>query len=158
MSHFRRFRHNSNGSAIIEFAVVAPVLFLLLVGFIELGLILLATSLLEGATDVGARIGKTNYTLNDLDRQTYILNQINNYSGGLLNPANITITVKSYTFSSTGVIGAATTNFTGGAGALVEYRVSYPWQIFTPLFSSVFGTGGVYTINAVSFVRNEAFQ
>lgn len=158
MSRLRLFKNNIGGTAIIEFAVVAPVLFLLLTGFIELGLILLATSLLEGATDVGARIGKTNYTLNDLDRKTYILNQINNYSGGLLNPANITITVKSYKFSNTGVVGAATSNFVGGAGALVEYRVSYPWQLFTPLFSSVFGTGGVYTINAVSFVRNEAFQ
>ena len=158
MRQFSLFRKDSYGTAIIEFAIVAPVLFLLLIGFIELGLILFATTMLEGATDVGARIGSTDYTTTDLDRETYILNQIANLSGGLLNKANINISVTAYQFSNTGVIGASTSNFVGGAGALVEYKVTYPWKIFTPLFASVFGTGGVYTITAVSFVRNEPFQ
>jgi len=158
MRLFRPIRKNNEGAAIIEFAIVAPALFLVLVGFIELGLILFTTSVLEGATNVGARIGSTGYTTQNLDRSAYIINQINSLSGGFLNPALLQVSIASYTGFS--VIGnpANSTGTTGGYGGnVVVYTVTYPWTLFTPLMGNLLGTGGVYTITAVALVRNEQF-
>lgn len=181
----RPFLKNNNGSTIIEFAVVAPALFLLLTGIIEIGLILFTNSAMEGATNVGARIGTTGFTTGGLTREDYIRSEIQRMTGGFLNPTLLDISILSYSsFSNIGkpepciapptapCPGAAGVNFVdvngngsfdtdqgrssaGGAGSIVLYRATYPWHVFTPLMSSFLGTGGIYTITAVSAVRNE---
>lgn len=183
----RSFATNNDGVAIIEFAIVAPALFLLLIGFIEFGLIFFTNSVLEGATNVGSRIGKTGFTQANQNRETYIRNQINSLSGGFLNQNDLQITILSYnSFANVGqpepcispptppCPGTPGVNFAdvngngtfdidqgatnaGGAGAVVIYTVTYPWQIFTPLMSALIGTGGIYNITAVAAVRNEQF-
>lgn len=187
MRYYRRLKQDRKGVAIIEFAVVAPVLFLLLIGFIELGLILFTTAVLEGATTVGSRIGKTGFTSGGVSRETYIRDRINFLSGGFLNPALLNIDILSYNnFNNIGqpepcispptapCPGTPGVNFVdingngvfdldqgaataGGAGSVVLYRVTYPWALFTPLMSNLLGTGGIYNITAVAAVRNEQF-
>ncbi|MBY0407347.1 MAG: pilus assembly protein, partial [Rickettsiales bacterium] len=160
-------------------------LFLILAGIIELGLILFTQSALEGATNVGARIGKTGFTTNGLPREQYIRNEIMRLTGGFLNPANLTISILSYnSFNTVGqpepcispptapCPGAAGVNFVdvngngtfdqdqgrssaGGSGAVVLYRATYAWRLFTPVMAQAIGTGGIYTITAVAAVRNE---
>lgn len=186
--HTGLFTKHNEGAAIIEFAVVAPALFLMLIGFIELGLILFATAAMEGATNIGSRIGKVNYgNIANIDRETYIRQRINFTSGGFLDPNLLNISIMSYnSFNNIGqpepcivpptspCPGTPGVNFVdvngngvfdvdqgkataGGAGAVVLYRVTYPWQLFTPLLSSLLGTNGVYNITAVAAVRNEQF-
>jgi len=187
MRHFRLLKQNQSGVAIIEFAVVAPALFLLLIGFIELGLILFTTAVLEGATTGGSRIGKTGFTSQNLSREAYIRDRINFLSGGFLNPAQLNISILSYNnFNNVGqpepcilppggpCPGIPGVNFVdvngngtwdqdqgkataGGAGSVVLYRVTYPWALFTPIMSSLLGTGGIYNITAIAAVRNEQF-
>jgi Flp pilus assembly protein TadG len=183
----RNFVKNTGGNTIIEFAVVAPMLFLILSGIIELGLILFTTSAMEGATNVGSRIGKTGYTQGG-SREDYIRTQITKLTGGFLNSSSLSISILSYSsFSNIGqpepclipasppCPGVAGVNFTdingngtwdadqgaasaGGSGSVVLYRTSYPWHLFTPIMSSLLGTSGVYTITAVAAVRNEQIQ
>ena len=50
-----RFGRRSDGVSAIEFAFVAPVLLLFIVGTMELGMILFADSLLEGGLREAAR-------------------------------------------------------------------------------------------------------
>lgn len=182
----RNFAKNTSGATIIEFAVVSPLLFLLLAGIIELGLILFTTSAMEGATNIGARIGKTNFYTGN--RESYIRNEIIKLTGGMLNTNNLSISILSYnSFANIGqpepcispstppCPGIPGVNFTdingngtwdadqgatnaGGSGAVVLYRSTYPWHLFTPLLSSLIGTDGTYTITAVSAVRNEQQQ
>jgi len=174
MRLFNLLKKNTEGATILEFAIVAPALFLLLVGFIEVGMILFVNTALEGATNIGARIGQTgdsqgNGQGNGVSRDTYIRNQIYNYSGGFLDPASLTITMLTYNdFSDIGqpepcispaappCPGTPGVNFidingngiwdadmgqagAGGSGSVVLYRVSYPWHLFTPLLRNIMG-------------------
>jgi Flp pilus assembly protein TadG len=49
------------GHAILEFAIVAPVLLLLLMGTVEYAMVMFASAVLEGATNYAARVGQTGY-------------------------------------------------------------------------------------------------
>ena len=51
----RRFRRNHRGSAVVEFALVAPIFFGLLFAIIELALVFFASQVLETATQDSAR-------------------------------------------------------------------------------------------------------
>jgi Flp pilus assembly protein TadG len=182
------FRKNNEGAAIIEFAIVGPALFLVLTGIIELGLILFTNSVMEGATNVGSRLGKTGFTTGGMSREDYIRSEILRLSGGYLTPSSLNISILSYnSFSNIGqpepcivpptapCPGIPGVNFVdingnttwdqdqgstsaGGSGSVVLYRVTYPWRLFTPLMSGLLGTGGIYTITAVAAVRNEQFR
>lgn len=181
------FTRDSLGAAIIEFAVVAPLVFLMLMGLIEMGLILFASSALEGATNIGARIGKTGYTVGGASREDYIRQEVARLTSGILDPSKIEFSILSYgSFSSVGqpepcinpanppCPGISGVNFVdingngqwdqdqgsaqaGGAGSVVLYRARYPWRLFTPLIAGVMGQNGVYTITATAAVRNEKF-
>lgn len=64
----RRSRHfNRRGAAVAEFAVVAPVFFLMIIGFIEFGRALMVEQVLINASRVGARqaitVGATTSTV-----------------------------------------------------------------------------------------------
>lgn len=46
----------------------------------------------------------------------------------------------------------------GGAGDLVEVRVTYLWKVLFPVFQSSFGNNGVLTISSSTVVKNEPFN
>ena len=166
----------NNGTAIIEFAVIAPLLFLLLIGFIEVGMIFFTQSVLEAATNIGSRAGKTGYTEAGIDREQYIRARIQKLSGGFLDDGLLEIKILSYNdFKSIGqpepcdppspppckrgfkdINGNGEWDTDQGAetvgtdGKIVVYKVTYPWQVFTPLLSEVLTRDG-------STVRNEEF-
>jgi hypothetical protein len=176
-----------SGAAIIEFAIVAPVLFLFLIGILETGLIFFTSSVLEGATNIGARIGKTGFSAG-MTREAYIRSEVQRLSGGFLDPANLTITMLAYdSFTHIGqpepcilppqppCPGTAGVNFidtnhngqwdedqgrtdAGQHGEIVLYRVNYPWALFTPLMSAIMGDPtGHINITSIATVRNERF-
>lgn len=158
---FSRFASCRNASAIIEFAIVAPVLFILLIGIVETGLILATSLVLEGATSIGSRIGKTGFAPDGSTPQQYILQKIQQLSAGLLDPDQIIMDVKSYSsFSDIGQPNQGAPG-TGGSGDVVVYRVSYDWPLFSPLAAALYDTGqkqeGSVHISAVATVRNEDF-
>ena len=165
MLYQRSLKTHNEGAAIIEFAIVAPVLFLLLIGFIEIGMILFATTVVEGATNIGARIGKTGYTTGGLTPEQYITSRIDQLSAGLLDSSKLKITMQAYAdFSTIGngnpcTPGQAPCPYIpgpGGNGQVVLYRVTYPWALFTPMMAKLMGNGnGIFTISSVATVKNE---
>lgn len=177
---------SQHGNVALEFAMLAPVLFLLMMAIIEFGLILVVNIALEGATNIGSRLGKTGYTENNLTREAYIRQEITRFSGGFIKPANLVIEVLSYSdFDKIGqpepcitpspCSGQPGVNFTdvngngrwdqdmgaasaGGGGQVALYRVRYPWRVATPGLATVLGAqNGIYTITSVATVRNEPF-
>jgi Flp pilus assembly pilin Flp len=183
---YRGFMRNREGSTVIEFAIIAPLLFLLLVGTVETGLVLFANSVLEGATSVGSRIGKSGFTVAGQTREQYIRSKVVQLSGGIIRPNLLTVTTLSYkSFDNIGkpepcltaspCNGVPGVNFVdvngngtwdqdmgksnaGGSGDVVLYRASYPWSLFTPLMKRIMGdSNGKITITAVAITRNEAF-
>lgn len=186
MKFLRRFIGGNEGVAAVEFAMVAPVLFLLIFGITEFSLIMYATSIIEGATTNSSRMGKTGYTEAGMTREEMIYDIIKDEAGSLFNPDHLVITAKAYNdYDDIGVaedyddnngngtydvgdtlydtngngvwdsdIGAAGL---GGAGDVVVYTVSYPWELFTPLIGSMF-ENSTYTITTSIVVKNEPYD
>ena len=174
------------GIAVIEFAFMAPVFLLLVMGIIEFSLIAFTSTVMESATTITSRLGKTGYTTTGITRQQEIINTINAKTAGLLDPSKITMNTEVYSnFSNVGQAepcispptppcsGTPGVNFVdvngngtwdsdmgaaglGNAGDVVVYTVSYPWKIMTPLISAIIGS--TYTITARTVVRNEPFS
>jgi len=137
----RRFRRSRDGTAALEFALVAPIFLALLFAILETALMFFASQVLETMTQQSARMILTgqaqsaSYTASDF--KTYVCNQI----PALFTCANISVDVQSFgafsavTFSNQ-VDGSG--NFIsnnlqydpGGAGCIVLVRVFYPWQLF----------------------------
>ncbi len=186
-SGFKRLRVNRDGTAIIEFALVAPMFFLMLMGIIEIAMLMFTHSVLAGAIIHGARVGKTGYSVGD--RETYIRSEILRLAGNFLVPSQLTITSLNYdTYENIGVPEPCLTPLcagglpnvdysdvngnsqwdadqgTTGAGIrnrIVLYTATYSWRFFTPLIGRILGTlrGGryEYDVTAVTTVKNEAF-
>jgi hypothetical protein len=91
-THIRQFAPNAEGVTIIEFAIVAPVFFLLLLGIIEFGLIGLHSVALDAAvaqTSRQASIG--NVPPQYPDRVAYITDELQRRTDGLINSDQIVI-------------------------------------------------------------------
>jgi Flp pilus assembly protein TadG len=152
--HLRRCRLAAceAGATIVEFAMIVPVLITLMLGLIETGLLLTAQGILDGAATSAARIGSTGYTPANTTRSAYMANYIAAQAYGLIDPARLQVTARSYpNFSAIGEEGAGTVGY-GDANDVVVYSLTYPWQGFTPFLGAAFGN---ITLNSTVTVRNE---
>jgi Flp pilus assembly protein TadG len=130
------------GSELIEFALVAPVLILLLAGIFDFGMMFRSFEAVTNAAREGARVGVLpGYA--DADVQT----RVNDY-----------LTVS-------GLAGARTINVTTipqatGAGTFtaraVEVSYSYQFVVLGPIGSAFGGSFGTIPLRAVSVMRTEA--
>ena len=174
------------GATAVEFAVVAMSVFLLLFAVLEFSAIMLVSNIMESATAITSRLGKTGFITAGETRESTILAEVTRQTQGLINPAQLSIASKYYAqfdqigdpepwndANRNGI--AETGEYTdingngqwdadmglagyGGAGAVVVYTVSYPWPIMTPLLSPFIGNAdGKYVITARAVVKNEPY-
>lgn len=173
------------GSAAIEFALLAPVFFYLVFAVIEIFAFMLTQSILESAVRNSARSGLTGYTPSGLDRATYISQQVEN-EVFFVDPDNIQMETLIYSnFADINQpepfvdentdgfydVGEPYTDINGngawdsdmglaglgGAGDIVVYRVSYLWNFMTPLIGDMMSPSGSIEISSSAVVRNEPF-
>ncbi len=175
----------NGGVTSIEFAFIAPVVVLMMMGVIEFSMILFTTAVMESATSYTARLGKTGYTEGGSSRSDQITANIKSLTAGLLNPDDIEITAKVYdafdevgdpepyvdannnlqydegeTFSdingnSQWDADMGSAGF-GNANDVVVYTISYPWPINTPIINSIIGD--IYNITVRTVVKNEPYN
>ncbi len=78
-------KHSSSGQAIVEFALVFPLLLILLLGIIEFGLLFYNKAVITNASREGARVGIVNQDRGNLNPiNANILGAVNNYCGSRL--------------------------------------------------------------------------
>lgn len=180
-----RLLRERSGVTALEFAFIAPVLMLMMMGIVEFSLIMFSMAAMESATIITARLGKTGYVAPNTTRDQMIRDNIKNRTAGLLNPNLIDITYKVYSnFDKVGqpepcIIpsappcpGTAGTNFSdingngqwdsdmgaaglGNAGDVVVYTIVYPWPVMTPGVGVI--TGNPFNIIVRTVVRNEPY-
>lgn len=173
------------GVTVVEFAFIAPVFLLIVLGVIEFSMIMFTSTVMENATTSTARLGKTGYVSAGNTRQQEIIDNIVNKTAGLLDANDIDITTTVYSNfdvvgqpepcinpSTAPCPGTPGTNFVdtngngtwdsdmglaglGNAGDVVVYTVTYPWPIMTPLLSAIIGN--TFNITTRTVVRNEPF-
>ncbi len=180
----KTFLRDNRGVTAIEFAMIAPVFFLMLFGIIELSLVMFVSSTMEGAVDASGRYGKTGYVAAGSTRQQQIIATIASKTTGLLDPTKITVTTTIYpsfdsvnkpeSYTDTNHNGAynigepfVDSNSNGqwdadmGVAGLgngndvVVYTVSYPWKINTPIVAHFLG--GTLNITSRTVVKNEPY-
>lgn len=182
----RRFRHTENGASAVEFAIIAPVLLLLLFGIVEFSLIMMVHNVMEGATAISSRLGKTGYAAPGVTRQQTIIDAITSRAGTIIDPLKLTVSSTFYKqFDQIGdpepyidangngsyTAGESYTDVNGNgqwdadmgssgygsANDIVVYTITYPWPISTPIMSDLLGSSGIYSITTHAVVKNEPY-
>ncbi len=168
---FIRIVKKEDGATAIEFALVAPILFLLIIGILEFGLILHISAVIENAINEGARFsitGSSYEALNpdSLDRATFIDEMIYTRLGPwLYEQGNVEIASKTYSTINLVNLGDIDPenpdnppHSYGGGNELVMYVVTYHWKILTPIMSQFMGDDdGQYEIRATVISKNENY-
>jgi Flp pilus assembly protein TadG len=174
------------GATAVEFALVGPVLFLLLMGCIELGIVYAANMLLKHSVYTAARSGRTGFVPAKTTQTAAIRTIVQNEAGILMDASKLTIEAKSYTgFDTLGKPepfvdknkngkrdeGETFTDVNGngkydtdqgatgygGTNEVVLYTVTYPWTFFTPLLGRIMAPNGALTLSATAVVQNEPY-
>ncbi len=165
--YFKVFRQKDEGATAIEYAIVAPILFLMVFGILEFSMIMYAQSVLGNATTMVSRYGTTGQDYADenigdsaslTDRTDFIKSEIVRQSFGLLNQNDLVIKTEVLGDYSSGASGkeSNTCNF-GQGGEGVMYQISYQWDITTPLIGNLFDNGS-YNIKSNTLILNERFS
>ena len=164
-----RLRAN-DGSAIIEFAFIAPIFFLLLFAILEIGVIFFAQSTLQHATDNLGRMIRTGQVQGAALTQSAVRQLVCNDIAGLI-PCDTNLYVDVESFSGFGGVIFSPpvdpngniiplNNFqTGTACSVVLVRTFYAWTVFTPLLTPflVNVAGNNHLLYASAAFRNEPF-
>lgn len=155
---FLSFFHQEKGTSIVEFALIAPLFLLAFFAAIQIGIIMVLQNALEAAAREAARYGITGQAASGLSRSDSIkqrvLSVLSAYSGDIINPIYVTITVTAYpNLSSLQSDAQGVNNTFGITGQAVLYQISYPWNTVFPLF----GPSSTLTLKGVAPVMNEYY-
>ncbi len=147
MSRFLH-RRRSRGQALVEFALIFPLLVMLLFGLIDLGRAVYAFSTVSNAAREGARVAAVNQILTtpalDCDQSMPIQDTSNPHWAIATCAANaaislgipstaVTVTYKSPPSQPTLVCTAGSLH----VGCLVDVNVPYAWAPLTPVISTI---------------------
>lgn len=100
---FGRFWRRSEGTAAVEFAFIASILALLVIGTMEVARILFASSVLEGGLREAARFGITGQELDQSARKALVVQIVRAHGAGVVNVTDSNVTAQSYdNFSAIG--------------------------------------------------------
>ncbi len=92
----RRVLSDSRGVTAIEFAILAPVLFVLLCGIVELAVCFTANVVLQDATKAAARTGRTGYVDDASTRDATVRALLNSRLGTILDERKLVFSSKAY--------------------------------------------------------------
>ena len=92
VKRLRSFRRSQDGSAAVEFAMIAPIFFALIFAVIETGLVFMAGQVLETGVEDGARLVYTSQTTSATDFKSAICSRVS----VLMDCTKLDIDVRSY--------------------------------------------------------------
>lgn len=181
----RRLWRDDAGTTAIEFAFIALGLVYLLVGIIEFAMAMTVGNSLEAATNLSSRLGKTGYVDEEaqLSQEQTIMDEVERRVGPMIDMTKLDISHEVFNdFTSlnnpdilqdqnedgdtddpgewTDVDGDGFkdgADGVGGSGNIVVYRISYPWEIMTPLIAQFVSNDGIVNLTAYSVVKNEPY-
>ncbi len=167
----RSFRTQQSGSAVVEFALIAGPLIMLICGCLELALVILLSVTLDNATDITAREIRTgittqaNSTANSFKQS--ICNRMGWLSGSCM--SSLQVDVQTYTTFAdvpktdpivNGQYQAASFYYNIGAGSKIQMvRAYYEWPLITPFLRAGMSklSNGDAVISSKVVFRNEPF-
>lgn len=114
-SDVMRWLRNEKGQSFVEFALILPVLLIIVMGILEFGLMFNAYITISNASREGARLGSLGGT------NTQITQRVET-TAGILNSSDITVTV---------------TPNSRSRGDMIIVLVEYDYSLITPVISNI---------------------
>lgn len=131
---------DERGASMVEFAFLSPIIFMVLLGIMELALIFHAWMAVQHASELGARYavtGQIDCTSGGTNRYTCIQSEAKLGTKTLKNGSSATVSIQSWTYPT------YTTNVQNSAGNqcdAMEVKVVYSYQSITPVFKVIKST------------------
>jgi Flp pilus assembly protein TadG len=138
------------GQSLVEFALVAPLFFLLVFAITDFGRLFFTRSTLQYALREAGRYAVTGQKQATFTRPESIRKVAQKYAVGLLNPSDIQIC------SLTN--GTKICDFAGGPNQIVVVSLTTHLKLITPLIGRYFGPDGTYTFTVSTSFKNEPFD
>lgn len=155
VSNFSRRRQG--GSAVVEMALVAPIVLLLMFAILEFSIIFFTTMSMQYAVREGTRYGITGRTDQDTSstpaRFQAMINVMRNSSAGMYDMVSPVISVNGATYASSA--NYSSTMF-GGPDDIVVIRLDCTWTLRTPLIGAFFKNGKLNFAVAAT-MKNESW-
>lgn len=148
----KELKRNQKGTSLIEFALIFPILITIILSTLELGIMLAIKVNLQSCSMAGAYYGASgNYTTGST-RTASAQAVMSNGISGLLNPANVTITIESYPTFLIASLGGAGSAGSGNVNQVGKYQARYAYSPSSPLVASFFGT--TKTLSSTTYTKN----
>ena len=179
-------RSGQRGATAVEFAMIAPFYFMLIIGTMESAMVMFAQHVLECAASNASRTGKTGYIGAAQTQAETVKGTVDKLASFLMESSKITIVAKAY--KSLSAIGSGEAfvdanangkwdvgeNYTdsnsngqydsdigasgyGGSGDVVVYTITYPWPIMTPVMAQILGKDGIWKQQSRVVVKNKPY-
>lgn len=150
-------RKGVRGVTAVEFALILPVLAVLMFGIIDFGRYFFVQHTLQFATREGTRLALTGRILEgDDSREASIIRTIRDQASTAIDPAELRISIYPVTPRYGDPEGWEEASSAGSPGAFMRVRTRYTYTFLTPFIGDFF-TGGMRTIVAEATYRNELF-
>ena len=128
-------RRGQQGSTVLAFALVMPVLLVLILGLVEMGYIFSAQATVDKAAQVGARFAVTGQGSLDGNRLELILSKTHDVADTLSGGEGVTVSVRSW--DDINAQGEPREGDPGQPCDLVEVEVLYVYSPVTPVIGSL---------------------
>jgi Flp pilus assembly protein TadG len=166
---FRRLARNSDGAALLEFALLGPAFLALLVAILQTGVVFLFQQTLQTATTQTARLIMTGQAQTQNISSATFLQDVCSAAGNLFDCSKLSANIQTFqSFSgvqmtnpvNSGTFTAPSNYSLGGPGDIVLVQIFYQLPVMTaPLgFTMANTSNGNALINATAVFRNEPYQ
>lgn len=148
-------RRCTSGMAAVEFAMIAPVFFLLLMAIVETGMVYFAETTLENGVETAGRMIRTGQVQAGNMTQTAFRQAICDNIDSFMScdSSKLSIDIRAFSnfgtasyppaFDADGKVNPALNAYQPGTSCqVVLVRAFYAWDLFTPLFSNYFANLG----------------
>ncbi len=156
LSNLRNFAREGScqkGASLVEFALIFPIFLMILLTTLELGIMLAIKVNLQSCVQTGAFYGQTGRFTPGSTPTASTTAVMQNGASGILNPANLTITIQNFPTFLAASSGGSGSSGTGIEGQVGMYNMTYAYSPSSPLVAAFFGATKV--LNATTYVRNE---
>lgn len=167
----RKFFRSRSGATALEFAIVAPVFLVALVGTMEIGIAFGAQASLQNSANMAARLVRTGQVQSSALTQQQFRDQIcGNIQPLLACDSNLQVDLESYggfgtagfapPLRSDGTLDPSLNKYQPGNPCdVVLLRVFYKWQVITPVIGSLLANmpNNTMLMSATSAFRNEPY-
>ncbi len=158
----RKIRNNKGTSA-VEFALILPLFFMLILGIFDFGRFFFVQHTLQFATREGTRLALVGRTLNDpitgnpMSREASIVKTIKDNAGAALDPSKLSINIYPLQVNYSDPVGWQGQLNAGAPGDFMRVRSQYTFEFVTPMIGSFFPPSRNIGVQAEATYRNELF-